>query len=98
MLDRRAEPGGDQERAEFVAVQGDGMRLVIHPRTADVRRQGMLQELFFDGVLVEPGDGRQPAGDGGAGPATGFQFPGERLDVRAADREQRQRPGAAPAR
>jgi len=32
MLRRRPESGGDQERAEFVAVQGDGMRLVIHPR------------------------------------------------------------------
>ena len=34
--ERRAEPGGDQERAELVAVQGDGVRLVVHPRTADV--------------------------------------------------------------
>ncbi len=34
MLKRRAEPGGYQ-RAELVAVQGDGMRLVIQPRTAD---------------------------------------------------------------
>ena len=35
--------------------------------------------------------------DGGAGPALGFQFAGEGLDVRAADREQRQGPGAAPS-
>ncbi len=37
MLARRAEAGGDQQRAEVVAVQRDGMRLVVHPRTADVR-------------------------------------------------------------
>jgi hypothetical protein len=57
MLDRWAEPGGYQERAELVAVRRDGVRLVVHPRTADVSGRGMLEELFFDGVLVEPGDG-----------------------------------------
>ena len=40
MLDRRPEPGGDQQRAELVAVQRDGMGLVIQPRTADVRGRG----------------------------------------------------------
>ena len=34
MLGQRAEPGGDQQRAEFVAVQRDGMRLVVDPRPA----------------------------------------------------------------
>ena len=52
MLERLAEPGRYQERAELVAVQGGGVRLVVHPRTADVGGRGMLQELFFDGVLV----------------------------------------------
>jgi hypothetical protein len=37
MLGRRAEPGGDQQRAELVAVQRGGMGLVVHARTADVR-------------------------------------------------------------
>ena len=37
MLGRRAEPGGDQQRAELVAIQGDGVRLVVDARTADVR-------------------------------------------------------------
>ena len=87
MLKRRAEPGGDQERAELVAVQGDGMRLVVHPWTADVSGRGMLEEFFFDGVFVEPGDGAQPPGDGRAGPAAGFEFPGEAFDVGAADGE-----------
>ena len=96
MLERWAEPGGDQERAELVAVQGDGMRLVLQPRTADVSGWGMLEELFFNHVLVKPGDGAQPPGDGRAGPAPGFEFPGEAFDVGAADGEQRQGTGAAP--
>ena len=37
MLRGRAEPGGDQQGAELVAVQRDGVRLVVHPGTADVR-------------------------------------------------------------
>jgi hypothetical protein len=57
----------------------------------------VLEEFFLDGVLVEPGDGAQPPGDSGAGPAAGFQFAGEGLDVGAAGGEQGQRPGAAPA-
>jgi hypothetical protein len=32
MLGRWPEPGGDQQRGELVAVQGDGMRLIVHPR------------------------------------------------------------------
>jgi hypothetical protein len=85
VLGGRAEPGGDQDRAELVAVQGGGMRLVIQSRLADVRRGRVLQEFFFDGVLVEPGDGAQPPGDGRTGAAACFQVAGEDLDVRAAD-------------
>ena len=77
MLGGRAEPGGDQERAELVAVQRGGVRLIIQPRAADVRGRGVLEEFFFDRVLVEPGDGAQPPGDGGAGTALGLQVPGE---------------------
>jgi hypothetical protein len=63
-----------------------------------VRGQGVLQEFFLDRVLVEPGDGAQPAGHSRPGPAALFQVTGERFDVRATDREQRQRPGPAPDR
>jgi len=38
------ESGGDQDRAELVAVQGGGVRLIIQPGTADVRGRGVLQE------------------------------------------------------
>ena len=72
MLGRRPEPGGDQQGAELVAVQRGGVRLVVQPGAADVGGGRVPQELFFDGVLVKPGDGAQPPGDGGAGPAVGF--------------------------
>jgi len=86
MLGRRAEPGGDQQRTELVAVQGGGVRLVVQPGTADVGGRGVLQEFLFDGVPIEPGDGAQPPGDGGPGPPSGFQVTGEAFDVGAADR------------
>ena len=96
VLGRRPEPGGDQQGAELVAVQRGGMRLVVHPRPADMGGRGVIEEFFLDGVLVEPGDGAQPPGDGGAGAAPGFQVTGEALDVGAADGEQGQGAGAAP--
>jgi hypothetical protein len=37
MLAGSPEPGGDQQGAELVAVQGDGMGLLVHPRSADMR-------------------------------------------------------------
>jgi hypothetical protein len=37
MLGGRPEPGGDQEGAELVAVQGGGVRLVIQPGPPDMR-------------------------------------------------------------
>jgi len=72
VLDGRAKACGEQERAELVAVQRGGVRLVVQPGAADVGGGRVPQELFFDGVLVKPGDGAQPPGDGGAGPAVGF--------------------------
>jgi hypothetical protein len=55
----------------------------------------VLEEFFFDGVAVEPGDGAQPPGDGRPGPAPGFQLSGEAFDVGAANGEQIQGAGAA---
>src|SRR5258708_26563634 len=71
------------------------MRLVIQPRPTDAGGRGMLEEVFLDRILVEPGDSAQPPGDGRAGPALDFEFPGEAFDVGAADGEQGQRAGAA---
>jgi hypothetical protein len=90
MLSRRAESGGDQQRAEFVAVQPDRVGFIVQPWPADVRGRGMVEELFFDGIPVEPGNGAQTTGDGGPGTAARFQVTGEALDVGAAGGEQRQ--------
>jgi hypothetical protein len=86
----RAEPGGDQQGAEFVAVQPGRMRLIIQPRPPDVRGWGAAEEFFFDGVAVKPGDGAQAAGDGGPGAAAGLHLPGGAFDISAAGREQGQ--------
>ena len=56
----------------------------------------MIQEFLFDRVLAEPSDSAQPPDDSRAGPAPGFQLPGEALDVSAADSEQGQGAGTAP--
>jgi hypothetical protein len=55
----------------------------------------VLQEFLFDRVLIEPGDGAQPPGDGRPGTAACFQIAGEAVDVGAADGEQAS--GAVPA-
>jgi hypothetical protein len=66
VLGGRAEPGGDQECADLVAVQGGGVRLLVQPGAADVRGGRVVEEFLFHGVPVEPRDGGQPPGDGGA--------------------------------
>src|SRR5580693_10205504 len=54
MLAWRPETGCDQQSAELVAVQGDGMRLIIHPRPPDMGCWRVLEEFLFNGVLEEP--------------------------------------------
>ncbi len=98
MLGRGAEPGGDQEGADFVAVQAGGVGLVVQPRTADMDGGGVLEQLLPDGVLVEPRDGAQPSSHGSPGPAGGLQVAAEALDVRAAHAEQPQPAVMAPGR
>ena len=91
-----AQARGDQQGTEFVAVQAGGVRLVVQAGTADVGRRGMIEQVFLDGVPVEPGDGAQAAGDGGPGPAAGFQVAGEALDVGPPGSEQAQVAQLAP--
>jgi len=55
-----------------------------------MNRRGVIEEFLFQGVLVEPGDGARPLGDGGPGPAADFQVTGKAFDVRAARLEQAQ--------
>jgi hypothetical protein len=96
MLCRRPEPGGYQQRAELVAVQRSRATRNL-AGTADMGGRGVLEELFLDGVPVEPGDGAQPPGYGGARPPSRFQVAGEAFDIGAADNKQVQGAGAAPA-
>ena len=97
MFRRLPEPGGDQERAEFVAVQAGGVGFVVQAGPADVRGRGMVKEFLLDRVAVEPGNGAKPPGDGGPGAAAGFQIAGEELDVGAAGLEQAELMLLAPA-
>jgi hypothetical protein len=54
MLGCRTEPRGDQQRADLVAVQAGGVRLVVQPWPTDMYRRGMIQQFLFDGVAVDP--------------------------------------------
>jgi hypothetical protein len=58
----RAETGGHQQRAHFVAVQPGGGRLIVQAGPADMSGRGVIEELFLHCVLAEPGDGAQPPG------------------------------------
>jgi hypothetical protein len=97
VLDWRAEPGGDQERTEFVAVQSGGVGFVVQAGPANMRGGRVIEEFFLDRVPVEPGDGAQPPCDGGPGAAAGFQIAAEELDVGAAGLEQAELVLLAPA-
>lgn len=58
VLRSRAESRGDQQRPQFVSVQPHCVGFVIDARTADMGGGGMVEQFFFDGVTVKPGDGR----------------------------------------
>src|SRR5262245_13454609 len=88
VLRRRAQPSSDQQRAELVAVQPSGVRVVVQPGPADIDSRGVIEQVLLDRVPVEPGDVTQPAGDGGLGTAVALQVAGEALDVRAAGLEE----------
>jgi hypothetical protein len=90
VLRRWPEPGGDQKGTELVAVQPGGVRLVVQSQSADVRGGRVIQQLFFNGVTVESRHCAESAGDGGPGPAAGFQIAGEELDVGPAGLEELQ--------
>jgi hypothetical protein len=58
----------------------------------------VVDQSFLFGVPVEAGDGAQPAGHGGSGPAEGLQMSAEPFDVDPADTEQRDVSFGAPRR
>jgi hypothetical protein len=58
----------------------------------------VFEQVFLDGVAVEPGDRAQPAGDGRAGAAGGFHVPAEAFAIGALRSEQVQPVLRAPGR
>ena len=88
MLGCRPEPGGDEERPYLVAVQADGMGLVVDPGSADMDRWGVGDQTFLFGVAVEAGHGAQSPGDGRRCPTLSFELPSEGLDVASPDLEE----------
>jgi hypothetical protein len=96
VLGRGAEPGGDEQRADLVAVQAGGVGFVVDPRPADVHGRRVVEPVFLDCVPAQAGDGGQPSGDGRSCPARGFEIAGEQLDVSAPGSEQGEVALAAP--
>jgi hypothetical protein len=54
MLARRAKSGSDEQSAELVAIQGDGVRLVIDARTAGAAPGGEWRRSSAYASLVKP--------------------------------------------
>jgi hypothetical protein len=73
VLGRQPETGRDQQRAKLVAVQPDGMRLVVQAWPPDMGGRRMVQQVFLHRIPVEPGDGAQPPGDSGPSASASFQ-------------------------
>ena len=63
MVAGAGEPGGDEHRAELVAVEADRVGLVVEAGSADMYGGRVFDEAFLFGVAVEAGDGAEPAGD-----------------------------------
>jgi hypothetical protein len=88
MLLGSAETSGHQQRANFVAIQTDGVGLIIQAGSADVDRRRVVQKLLFYRVPVEPRHRAQSAGHGGAGGSPVLHVSAEAFDVSAAGLEQ----------
>jgi hypothetical protein len=95
---RCAGSGSDEQRSDLVAVRTDGVRVVIQSWSAHVGSRRGFEQVFLDGVAVQPGDGAQPAGDARAGTTSGFHVPCETFDVGALRGEQMQPVLRAPRR
>ena len=63
VITRGRETSGDEQRTEFVAVKTRRVRFLVEARTANMRRGGMLDEVFFFGIPVERRDGAEPPRD-----------------------------------
>ena len=62
MLGGGPRPAATRIAPSSLGVQGRGVRLVIQSGTPDMRRRRVIEKLFLDHVLIEPGDGAQVPG------------------------------------
>ena len=74
MLGGGTEAGGDEQGTDLVAVQTNGVRLVVDPGTADMDCRGVGDQALLFGVAVETGHRGQSSGDRGRRPTLGFEF------------------------
>ena len=90
-------PAATRSAPSSLRSRPSGVGLVVQPRPPHVRCGRVIEQFFLDRVAVEPSHRAQAAGDGGPGPAAGFQIAGEELDVGAAGAEQMELVLLAPA-
>jgi hypothetical protein len=83
-----AQPGSDEQGADLVAVQPDGVGLIVQAGPADMDRRGMIEEILLHGIAVEAGDRAQPTSDRGVSWPSLLQCPGVGLDICTTRREQ----------
>ena len=83
MFPCRRQAGGDEERADLVAIQASRIRLIVEAGTAHMDGRRVLNQALLLGVAVEAGDRTEPAGDGRSSPAAGLQLAPEAFDIHA---------------
>src|SRR5438309_5006860 len=93
VITSRGQAGGDEQRAELVAVKTGGMRLVIQPRAPDMDRRRVLDHTFLLGIAKEAGDRAQAPRHRRPGLPFRFKITGETLDVDPPSSEQPKRDG-----
>ena len=81
-------PAATKSASHLVAVEADGVRLVVEPGPADMDRRGDRHQPFLFGITVETPDSTKPPGHGGAGSAGFFEVPGIKFYVGTAGGEQ----------
>ena len=92
MFGGAAQPGGDQQGADLVAVQADGVGLVVQAGPADMDRRGMLEEVLLHGVAVEARPRCTAAATLSPEPGHSLQGGGRRLSMSARRASKRRRP------
>lgn len=91
-----SETGGDEHRADFVAIQPSGVGLVIESRSTNMRGGRLGDEVLLLGVPIEARDRAQATSDRRTSPPERLQTPTESLDVGTPRTEKRNASVCAP--